>query len=163
MKELIDKISTYNLFNYFLPGCLLALLSCQITRFDLRQDNLLIAAFWYYFLGMTVSRVGSLIVEPILRSSRFVKFSRYKDFVAASSKDEKIELLSEIGNTYRTLVAMLALLLSLRGYDWLSNRFDMSDGTSTLIGVVIALLLFLFAYRKQSEYINKRIGTTETT
>ena len=47
--------------------------------------------------------VPTVIIEPILKKTNFVKFRDYPDYINASKKDGKIELLSEVNNTYRTL------------------------------------------------------------
>jgi len=72
MKELIDKISTYNLFNYLLPGILFALFAKHFIGLDLIQSDIGIGIFLYYFLGMCISRIGSLIIEPILRKYKLL-------------------------------------------------------------------------------------------
>lgn len=157
MKELIDKISSYNIFNYLLPGILFVSISNQFTCYNFIQDNDFIGAFFYYFIGMVISRFGSLFIEPILKKVSFLKFSDYKSFVSASKKDEKIELFSEINNTYRTITAMLVILLLLKLYNHLQVRWDIPQKPTNFILVVLILLVFLFSYRKQTNYITKRI------
>ena len=98
MKELFDKLSSYNIFNYLFPGVLFAVLANNLTSYKVLMDNILIGAFVYYFIGLVVSRVGSLILEPLLKLVRILHFASYKDFVRASKIDGKIELLSEINN-----------------------------------------------------------------
>ncbi|NTW33389.1 MAG: hypothetical protein HGB12_12330, partial [Bacteroidetes bacterium] len=110
MKELLDKISSYNLFNYLLPGILFVYFSKQFTDYNFIQDNDFIGAFLYYFIGMVISRFGSLFIDPTLKKISFLKFSDYKSFVSASKKDDKIELFSEVNNTYRTITAMFVIL-----------------------------------------------------
>ena len=66
MKELLDKISSYNLFNYLLPGILFVCISKQFTDYDFIQDNDFIGAFLYYFIGMVISRFGSLCLSPLI-------------------------------------------------------------------------------------------------
>jgi hypothetical protein len=57
MKELLDKISSYNLFNYLLPGVLFATLAEYLTSYHLVQDDLVVGAFVYYFMGLVVMAV----------------------------------------------------------------------------------------------------------
>lgn len=159
MKDLLDKISAYNLFNYLLPGILFVCISKYFTDYNFTQENNLIGAFLYYFIGMVVSRFGSLFVEPILKKISFLKFSDYKSFVAASKKDDKIELFSEINNTYRTIIAMFILLLLLKSYNYFEILWSISGKVSTFIAVILILVMFLFSYRKQTNYIRKRIDT----
>ena len=91
MKDLLDKLSSYNIFNYLLPGVLFAAFVDSLTSFHLVQKDPVVGAFLYYFLGSVVSRVGSLFVEPLLRRFNFVAFAPYEDFVRASKEDPKIE------------------------------------------------------------------------
>ena len=116
MKDILDKISSYNLFNYLLPGILFVYISKYFTDFDFVQTDTLIGAFFYYFVGMIVSRFGSLFIEPILKKIGFLKFADYKNYVSASKLDSKIELFSEINNTYRTLISTMFLLGVLKFY-----------------------------------------------
>ncbi|MFY7814014.1 MAG: hypothetical protein ACOVRK_02370 [Chryseobacterium taeanense] len=116
MKEFLDKISSYNIFNYLFPGVLFAYIITNFCGYNLIQKDILIGVFLYYFIGMIVSRFGSICLEPFLKWINFLKFESYKDFVVASQKDSKIELLSEVNNTYRTLISMLLLALLSKVY-----------------------------------------------
>lgn len=69
MKEILDKLTSYNLFNYLLPGVVFAVLASKVTRFTLIQQDLVAGAFLYYFIGLVISRFGSLILEPILKNN----------------------------------------------------------------------------------------------
>ena len=52
MKDLIDKLSSYNIFNYFLPGILFVGLAEKVASSSLIQENLMIGLFLYYFIGL---------------------------------------------------------------------------------------------------------------
>ena len=71
MKEILDKLSSYNLFNYLLPGVLFVVIASKVTRYGFIQDDIVIGVFLYYFIGMVISRFGSLVIEPLLNVSRF--------------------------------------------------------------------------------------------
>ena len=161
MKELLDKISSYNLFNYLLPGILFVCIAKKFTDYNFIQDNEFIGAFLYYFIGMIISRVGSLFIEPFLKWTKFLKFANYKDFVSASKKDEKIELFSGVNNTYRTLTSMLTILILLRVYNHFQIAWSIPDKITAIILMVAILVMFLFAYRKQTNYITKRIDANK--
>src|SRR6266540_3344577 len=100
MKELIDKMSSYNLFNYLLPGVLFIIILDGFTTYSFTQDNLIVGAFVSYFIGLVISRFGSLIIEPVLKKISFLRFADYAEFVFASKKDSKIDVLSESNNMY---------------------------------------------------------------
>ena len=157
MKELLDKISSYNIFNFLLPGILFAVFGSRICNVNIVYDNILIGAFIYYFIGLVISRIGSLIIEPLLRWTGFVKFAEYSEYISAASNDSKIDLLSETNNMFRTFISMILLLLLMKGYFVLAVQVEFLKSHETLILVVLLLILFLFAYRKQTKYITSRI------
>ena len=157
MKELIDKISSYNIFNYLFPGVLFVIILKETTSYSFLQENLIIGVFVYYFIGLLISRVGSLIIEPVLKKSSFLKFADYSEFLTASKKDEKIEVLSEMNNMYRTLVSTFFLLVVLNLYQYVESRIPALKDADSYIMLGLLMVIFLFAYRKQTNYIIKRI------
>lgn len=163
MKELLDKLSSYNIFNYLLPGVLFSVLASKMTELELVQKDLVVGVFVYYFVGLIISRFGSLIIEPILKKIRFLKFADYKDFVQASSKDGKIEILSEANNMYRTFVATFLLIGLVKLYYKLAVKWTFLNDWSDWILVVLIVVMFLFSYRKQTNYITKRINSQNKT
>ncbi len=157
MKDILDKLTTYNIFNYLLPGTIFVYILKAFTGFDITQTDTLIGGFLYYFVGMIISRCGSVFIEPFLRWTKFVKFEEYKDYIKASKIDTKIELLSEVNNSYRTIISMLTLLLIAKGYKSLIDKFQVNNEISMAIIVVLLFTLFIFSYRKQTNYITKRV------
>lgn len=158
MKEFFDKLSSYNVFNYLLPGIVFSVLGDALTNFHFVQKDIIIGAFYYYFIGLIISRIGSLAIEPILKHTRFIKFSSYSDFIEASKKDEMIKTLSEVNNMYRTFCSVFSTLVIFKIYEIMMNTFPILRQWSAEIVVVSLLLLFLFSYRKQTQYITKRVG-----
>jgi hypothetical protein len=163
MKEFIEKISSYNLFNYLLPGTVFVYLLSKLTSIDILQANLFIAAFLYYFIGLIISRIGSVLIEPILKKLKFLNFADYADFVVFSQKDIKLEILSESNNMYRTIVALFISLLILKLYDWMKSIWNLANEFGIVLLVILLLGLFLFSYRKQTNYITKRINAYKKT
>lgn len=159
MKELLDKLSSYNIFNYMLPGILFSVLASKMTKLELIQKDLVVGVFLYYFVGLIISRFGSLIIEPLLKKFNFLKFAEYKDFVHASSKDGKIEILSEVNNMYRTLVSTFVLIGVVKLYCKLAINWIFLNNYSDWILVIMIVVMFIFSYRKQTNYITKRINT----
>ena len=101
MNEILNKISSYNIFNYLLPGTLFAAIGDALTSYRFIQDDIIIGLFLYYFLGLVISRVGSLFIEPILKKTKFVRFADYRRYVSASQADQK--LMSFLRPTIRTV------------------------------------------------------------
>ncbi len=162
MKELLDKLSSYNIFNYLLPGVLFTVILKSLTQYDFTQENIIIGAFVYYFIGLIVSRIGSLVIEPILRKTRFLRFSKYSDFISTSKKDDKIEVLSEVNNMYRTICSLLLLILILKLFEWGCTKMDFLKNYDNHILIVLLLGIFLFSYRKQTDYVRKRVENNKS-
>ena len=66
MEDLLAKISSYNFFNFLFPGVIFAVIAERVTSYTFLHNNLVIDFFVCYFIGLTISRVGSLLLEPLL-------------------------------------------------------------------------------------------------
>jgi hypothetical protein len=163
MDELLKKLSSYNLLNNLLPGVVFALLGSSFTKYSLIQSDIVAGVFLYYFFGLVISRIGSLVVEPVLEWSRFIEYSDYRDYIVASGKDEKIGVLLETNNTYRTFASLLVSLLMLKLFGRLETIFPVLVDWRMFIAVLVLLVIFLFSYRKQTAYIVKRVEQGITT
>ena len=75
MSDFLNKLSSYNLFNNLLPGILFVVLLNHFTQYRILQDNLLLSVFYYYFIGLTISRISSITIEPFLKKSKIYCFS----------------------------------------------------------------------------------------
>jgi len=157
MKDLLEKLSSYNIFNYLLPGIVFVVLADAFTKSKLVQQDILLGAFLYYFIGLVISRLGSIVLEPLFKWSRFVHFTDYADFVSASKKDNKLEVLSETNNMYRTFCSLFALLGILNIYECLLLRFPILGEWNAAFLIVGLLALFSFSYCKHTEYITRCI------
>lgn len=157
MNELLNKISSYNIVNYLLPGIVFAILARDLLHYPAIQPDIITGAFIYYFFGLVISRFGSLVIEPILKKAQFIRCADYGDFVAASKADSKLDLLSEVNNTYRTLCSLFVLMLLLRLYAHVEQELPFLRGWDTTILGVLLLVMFAFSYRNQTSYITKRI------
>ncbi len=155
MEKLLEKLTSYNLFNYLFPGIIFSVLLEKTTSYSIIQDDIIIEAFLAYFIGLLISRISSLIIEPILKKVKFVKFADYKDFVLASENDNKIELLSESNNMYRVFISLFVVLIIVNIYEQLLQQ-TLGEYTNFVVTVLL-LLLFLFSYRKQTNYITQRV------
>ena len=161
MKDLLDKLSSYNIFNYLLPGVVFVAISKSLTIYNFVQQDIVVGVFLYYFIGLVISRIGSIVIEPMLKWIRFVKFSDYRDYVEASGKDKFIEVLSEANNMYRTFLSLFISLSFLKIFEVLSDRYKCLNPISSEIAIVGLLVLFAFSYRKQTAYITKRVDSVK--
>ena len=163
MKEALEKLGTYNLFNYLLPGCVFSCIAEHYKLLTIRQGETIADLFVFYFVGLVISRLGSLIVEPALKKAGIIKFGAYADFVKVSASDPKIEVLSEVNNMYRTLAAMFASLALLKFWTSLSARVGICSEVAQWFAIIGGLFLFIVSYRKQSAYVASRITAASGT
>ena len=159
----IRQITSYNLFNYLLPGTLFCFLMSTMFGYPFIVDNLFVAFFAYYFVGLVISRIGSLIIEPVFKTLKLFKYAPYKDFLTAAASDAKIDVLSEQNNVYRTLtslpICMLVFLVASRLSE--IGEFPL---LFQKIGLLVAIfVLFVFSFRKQSKYVIERVEVANST
>lgn len=158
MEDLLKKVSHYQLFNFLLSGVLLVVLIKQTTGIDLIYDNVMVQFFVFYFIGLVISRIGSLLVEPSLKRLGVIKFAPYRDFLAAAKKDEKLDTLSQENNTYRTLIAtFIVFALVYTAHRYAGNFIEEHTTLVTYLFAGLMILMFTMAYRKQTTYITERI------
>ncbi|MEP3035982.1 MAG: hypothetical protein ABJO67_16760 [Pseudoruegeria sp.] len=153
MKELISKLSSYNLFNYLLPGALFVFICRYLELLKATESNIVLEFFVYYFAGMTISRVGSLIVEPLFKRIKLVSYAEYPEYLDACKRDDKIEILLEQNNVYRTIVALFFSVLPLQ----LAVAYGVPNELLTGALLISVFILYVLAYRKQTSYIRQRV------
>lgn len=163
MKEFLDKLASYHLFNYLLPGGLFVFLANKFVNIDLYQTDIVFGLFLYYFIGLVISRIGSLILEPFLRRSKFVAFADYKDFVYASKIDLKIEQILEVNNMYRTLFTLFLVLFLMKLYKLIEASIHFVAVWDEYLFIGILFFMFLFSYKKQSRLISERVKANKQT
>ena len=160
MTDFLNKLSSYNLFNNLLPGILFVVLLSHFTEYRVSQDTLLLNLFLYYFIGLTISRISSITIEPFLKKIKFVTFRDYKFFVNANQKDNKLEILVETNNKFRVLFTMILLvILSKLFYSLNINCLKLSENIQQYLLLIFTAVIYLFAYRKQTNYVTTRIDT----
>lgn len=157
MKDILNKLSSYNIFNYLFPGIIFVVIAEIFTQYSFIIDDIILGLFFYYFIGLVISRFGSIVIESLLKKLSILEFASYDDFVSASKKDEKIEILSEVNNMYRTLCSAVTLLLLLKIYEYFEAKLPFLIDVNLYIILFLLLITFLFSYRKQTNYITKRI------
>ena len=157
MKAILEKLSAYNIFSYLLPGLLFVSLGERLTSFSLIQRSWIVGIVLYYFIGLVISRVGSLIVKPLLERIGFVKEAPYEDYVEASESDSRIGILSAQNTMFRTLCAMCIMLMGLKIGEKVMGILPWGADAYDSIVLVSLFMLFLFSYRKQAQDVVRRV------
>ncbi len=162
MSAIFQVLGSYQVFTNLFPGIFLGLAINWLfnirmfTSFGIR--DLMIA----YFFGFFINRVGSLVIQPLLGKTKFIKDSNYADFIFACHSDPKINVLSETSNYFRSMVAALSILLFIKTGHILNERWKIIITNWEWLTVTALLILMLFSYRKQFRYINERVEAAKT-
>lgn len=164
MKDLLDKLSSYNIFNYLFPGVLFAIIGSHISPFKLVLEDNIQGAFLYYLYGLAISRLGSHVVEPLYKKLKIIKFAPYPEYVAASRVDPFIGTLSEQNNMFRTLLATVLAIAILCILGPIITKHPNLQNFSNLTLLLFATALLSCSYSKQTKYVRERVeGVNNST
>lgn len=162
LKPIIEKISSYNIFNNLYPGILFIYLLKFMFGINILSDNWFENLIVFYFVGMVLSRIGSIIIEPIMKKIKVIKYAPYSDYVKASSIEPLVDTLSEVNNTYRTLLStfictfMYKVCVTINEI-CLKNEVTFLQENKDWILLILLIILFSFSYVKQTSYVRKRV------
>lgn len=161
--NILGKLSSYNFFNNLYPGVLFVFLLRNIYGIELEWKNWIEAISVCYFIGMIMSRLGSIVIEPGLKKFSVIEYISYSDYIKASNINKPINILSETNNTYRTLLAMSFFLLLIK-IGIMVNVLCLSHGITFFQDykewelLIFLVILFGYSYRKQTIYIYRRVN-----
>lgn len=156
LAAILGKINNYNILNNLIPGAILCVVFKYLVGYDFMSVGTLELIVIFYFAGMINSRVGSLILEPFLKKVKWVTFRDHHSFVEAEQKDKKINSLVEVNNMYRSIISVAFMALLVKLYYSVEQHWDFGNVSEWVLLVAI-LVLFAFAYKKQTKYILSRI------
>ena len=167
LKSISEKISSYNIFNNLFPGIIFCSVMTKITRFNFATDTIIEQFFMWYFIGMVISRIGSIFVEDTLKKIKikgkpYLVFADYKQYTPASEANPFIATLSETNNTYRTTISLLICIGAFYFYDsfiydWIIKKCAVGNKLVALVGGVFLIILFIKSYKKHTEYFEKQV------
>lgn len=157
MEKFLEKLSSYNILNNLFPGAVYCFLIKFICSVDFISDNIFSNIFISYFVGMIISRIGSIVIEPLYKKMRIVLFADYTKYIEAEKKDSQVVILSETNNTYRTMVALCITVLTSILTISIFNLFGWNKKIMVYITIGLLVILFSLSYRKQTKYIKSRV------
>lgn len=163
LKVIVEKLSQYNILTNILPGTILCIVLTFCIGYNLLvTDNWYLQCVMFYFAGIVNNRFGSLAVEPLLKRLKILKFTSYKDYIKAESKDAKITILSTENNIFRSYISLCVLAILSLIFKILENNIEWIKNCNSeykmMTLLVLLLVIFVFSYRKQTSYVNKRIN-----
>lgn len=162
-KMILDKLSQYNFLTNILPGTVLCILLNYLVGYNLLLSDYYLAGILFYFAGVVNSRFSSLVVERLLKLMKIIVFAPYQDFVKAEKMDAKLTVISQENNTYRSYVSVLVLTLLAYLYKISFAQINLIRENEVLVLLVLLTLLFICSYRKQTNYVRKRVETNLNT
>ena len=110
----------------------------------------------YYFMGIVINRIGSLIVKPILEKVKFIQEASYSDYLKAVKVDVKLDILSDTNNYFRSILAGFILLSMVGLRRMLIANISWIDRLWKGFMMAFLIVLFLFSYRKQTNIVKRR-------
>ena len=110
--------------------------------------------FVAFVIGVIVGRIASIVISKFLRFIKFIEFANYKEYVAASKKDSRIETLLMNANFYRNILSTVILIF------WLKMVVVLGINLNVLKHIILSIILviFLFAFRKEEKNITGRVN-----
>jgi hypothetical protein len=92
-----------------------------------------------------------------LKKIGFLKYAPYRDFVNASKANSKIDTLSAANNYVRSLLTSALLFPVIGGLRVLALNCSWFSCNWRWVLLLFIIIIFLFSYKKQTEYIYKRV------
>lgn len=157
MEKLLNKLSKYHFIQTIVPGIIFTYFSKIFYGIKLFTDNPIYDFIICIIIGLVISRIGSLIVEPVLQRIKILNFCEYSNYIEASKNDSIVKNLSETNNLYRGIIASFLLILFEKLYLFLLKKCMWLNDWSYLFFSIAIIILFIFSYRKQTKYIKSRI------
>jgi hypothetical protein len=150
-----DKLDAYNLVANLVPGAALTY-ALHFSKFPTPSPDALGAFLLVAFVaGVTVNRLGSLLLDPLLRKWKFLKPKNYLSFLTREKQDTKLDTLVANSGLYRTFFTAGFVYLTALG--WSQLNIQVSNETMFTLFVIGGMAVFLFALRKEDGYIHARI------
>lgn len=165
-KQVINKISSYNIFNNLLPGVVFCYMLKYTTNIVIITDDWIENLFIFYFVGMILSRIGSIFIEPILKKikikNNLIKYTSYYDYKKASEIDGFLKTMLEVNNMYRTLISTFFCLFLCKCYFAITllldkNVLELLSNTGIWVSLIFLVALYICSFVKQTKYIYKSV------
>ena len=91
MNELLNKLSEYHFVQSLVPGMIFTYCSKMFYEINFLTDKPIYDFCVILIIGIIISRIGSIIVEPLLKKIKILNFCNYSDYIKASQNDSTIE------------------------------------------------------------------------
>lgn len=155
---MFEKLSSYNLVTNLVPGAVLAVALRYSGVPIVGPENVGTFIVLAYALGALSSRVGSLVIDPVLHKTGWLPHRDYRAFVEASAIDPKMDVLIETANGYRTFTSagVLYFVLILAGKA--ATAAHLNQPQIFIAAGLVLTAVFALSYKKQDTYVSARVA-----
>lgn len=157
MSSIIEKLDSYEIMTNLLPGAFFCMTLKFFLKLAIPAQNIGEEIVIYYFMGLIINRIGSVIIKPVLLKWHFIRELPYNEYVKAAQKDCKIGILSETNNYFRTLLTCTSLLPIVKILQLLIVKIEWLKTNWKWCVIIFFIIVFLFAYRKQTDFVCQRV------
>ncbi|MCR5836911.1 MAG: hypothetical protein K6G88_10435 [Lachnospiraceae bacterium] len=157
MDKIIEKLSSYHLLNYCIPGAVFWMVMEEVVNIKVGELNVGESIVIYYICGLIFSRIGSVIIEPLYIKLNIVKYAKTADYIDAEKEETKMSTLLEMNNMFRTFVPMCIAVLILEVAKLIPILAQIPQEVKVIFLSILLLILFSLSYRKQTLAIKKRV------
>lgn len=113
-----------------------------------------------YFISLLISRVGSIIIAPLLFLFTSTSGKSYKEYINASKNDEKIDELLTDRNMYRSIVTEILIILILKSIKLIFLSIDLKTNLVIII-LLLLIVIFSISFLKHNKVIINRIESSK--
>jgi len=154
---MFEKLDAYDLVANLVPGAALTY-ALHFSEFPTPSPKDWAAFLLVAFVaGVTANRLGSLLLDPLLRWAKFLYPKNYDSFVDSEKDDRKLETLVANHGLYRTFFTAGLIYLILIGVSHWFPSIASSNQLVFVLFVLAGMAVFLFAFQKEDGYIHTRI------
>lgn len=147
---MFDKLDAYNLVANLVPGAALTY-ALHFSKFPTPSPSDIGAFPLVSFVaGVTANRLGSLVLDPLLRNWGFLNPKDYRSFLMVERKDTKLDALVANSGLYRTFFTAGIVYLVLLAATLLPMPVHLSNQAIFTLFVLAGMVVFLFALRKEA-------------
>lgn len=161
MNSILEKLSSYNIFNNLMPGLLFLGLNDKLINTKFLDNSITIILVFSYFVGIVISRIGSIVIAPILYKFTKEKGEKYNNYIKACQKDSKIDILMQDRNMYRSICSLLIILLLEKVGIIVLQYIKINNNVLSIIIIFILIIIFSKAFLKQNKTISERIRANQ--
>ena len=167
LKLITEKISSYDLFNNLYPGVIFCYLLKLMFNTNILSDDLFENLVIFYFVGMVLSRIGSVIIEPLMKKIKInniplLRYVAYSDYDRARTEKPLLPIFVEANNTYRTLLSCFVCAFVYKTFVFINDvlinfNFLFFQNNKDWFILIFFIWLFAKSFVKQSGYISKNV------